>query len=69
MPSSSAKTSQNANPVPTGAFNKQTDIVQELLKNFSAIFALNAPGPAKIALEELINSVVCNYLTLCPFFD
>lgn len=40
------------------AFNKQIDTVREALKNFAAIAQLNAPGPAKLALEELIKTSV-----------
>jgi len=40
------------------AFKKQADTTREALKNFNAISILNAPGPIKIALEELVNATV-----------
>jgi hypothetical protein len=44
------------------AFNKQIEAAREALKNFSAIIQLNAPGPAKLAMEELVNITVSAWL-------
>ena len=40
------------------AFNKHTDAVREALSNFKAISFLNTTGPAKTAMEELIDITV-----------
>ena len=40
------------------AFNKHTDAVREALSNFKAISFLNSTGPAKTAMEELIEITV-----------
>ena len=40
------------------AFNKHTDAVREALSNFKAISFLNTTGPAKTAMEELIDIMV-----------
>jgi hypothetical protein len=40
------------------AFFKQTELAREALKNFTAISALNAPGPVKTAFEELVTATV-----------
>ena len=40
------------------SFNRQIDLVRESLKNFTAIVALNTLGPAKVAMEELVNLTV-----------
>jgi hypothetical protein len=56
MSSSSVKAAINA--ISDAAFNKQADDVREALKNFSAISVLNAPGPTKLALEDLVNVTV-----------
>jgi hypothetical protein len=40
------------------AFNKHVNAVREALNNFNAISFLNAPGPTKIAMEELVDVTV-----------
>ena len=40
------------------AFHKHVDAVREALVNFNAISFLNAPGPAKSAMEELLSVTV-----------
>ena len=42
------------------AFLKQAEAAREALKNFNAISVLNAPGPIRIAMEELVNTTVCS---------
>jgi hypothetical protein len=40
------------------AFRKQVTATEEALKTFNAIVDLNAPGPTRIAMEELISITV-----------
>jgi hypothetical protein len=40
------------------AFTKQSDAVREALDNFKAISFLNAPGPTKLAMEDLVRITV-----------
>jgi hypothetical protein len=40
------------------SFNKQVELAREALKNFNAISQLNAPGPVKLAMEELVTVTV-----------
>lgn len=52
------------------AFFKQTELAREALKTFNAISVLNAPGPTRIAMEELVNATVRSHspiLVLYPF--
>ena len=44
--------------VSDAAFCKQVTATQEALRIFNAIAVLNAPGPARIAMEELISVTV-----------
>ena len=44
--------------VSDAAFRKQVTATQEALKVFNAIAVLNAPGPARVAMEELISVTV-----------
>ena len=44
--------------VSEATFHKQIALVREALLNFSIISQLNAPGPIKLATEELINITV-----------
>ena len=43
------------------AFRKQVAATQEALKTFNTIAGLNAPGPARVAMEELISVTVRSF--------
>lgn len=45
-------------PESDAAFKKQADATKEALKNFNAISFLNAPGPVKLAMEDLVKVTV-----------
>ena len=51
--------------VSEATFHKQIALAREALLNFSIISQLNAPGPIKLATEELINITVRCSLFLC----
>lgn len=50
------------------AFFKQTEIAREALKTFNTISVLNAPGPVRIAMEELINATVRSQSSTTVFY-
>jgi hypothetical protein len=60
MSSTSLKSAINS--ISDAAFNKQVDATRVALSNFNTISKLNAPGPAKAALEELITTTVRPFL-------
>lgn len=60
--SSSSKTTSGNNAPADAAFQKQTAAVREALQNFTAISKLNAPGPIKMAMEELVTITVRLFL-------
>ena len=44
------------------SFDRQVIATREALNNFSVIASLNAPGPAKAAMEDLVNITVrCSF--------
>jgi len=57
---SSTKTSTTT-VLSDSAFNKQADATREALKTFAAISLLKAPGPAKLAMAELVDAAVSSY--------
>ena len=44
------------------AFYKQVAATREALLNFAIISQLNAPGPIKLAMEELVDTTVRGFL-------
>jgi hypothetical protein len=46
------------------AFDEQVAATREALKTFSVVTAINTSGPARIALEELVNATVCSTIFL-----
>jgi hypothetical protein len=40
-------------------FKKQADLIRETLQTFNSIRVLNAPGPLKAAIIDLVNATVC----------
>ena len=45
-------------PISDDSFQKQVDNTTRALKTFKTIVALDAPGPAVIAMEELVSTTV-----------
>ena len=43
---------------PSAFFTQQVSATHEALQNFKIIAVLNTPGPAKVAMEELITITV-----------
>lgn len=65
MSSSARPTTSNSDL----AFTKQVDATREALSNFNAISQLNAPGPVKLAMDELLNTTVSSsFKFLSPLF-